>query len=158
MLTSMHLFRHKSITSKKIGNTEGWSSSVFPRLCLFYRLLQLLLEKAQYRNLFWSQPMKSLLDGILIVLVQCFEQRTIEVGIYHFWMHITFATDGRSVAQVLCRYFDRPHHVLFRLCLRFILPQVLQRAGGNHCSGPGTKILCRKILPGNLPQILVHIV
>src|SRR5947209_367113 len=133
----MYLFHHKSITSNKSGNTEGCSSSVFPRLCLFYLWLQLSLKKAQYCNLFWSQPIKRLLDGMLIMLVQCLEQRTIEIGIYHFWMHITFATDGRSIAQMLCCYFDRPHHILFCLCLRFVLPQILQRTGGRYCSRPG---------------------
>src|SRR5207237_7564797 len=51
----------------------------------------------------------------------------------------------------------RAHHVLLGLALRPERPQLRERERGHHRAGPGPEVLRRELLPGDLAEVVVHV-
>ena len=73
-------------------------------------------------------------------------------------MYITFATDSFGVTKMPGSNFNGLAHVFPGLCLRLELPQPLQCLGGKNSARPGSEVFGGKVLPSNLPQVVVDII
>src|SRR5712691_7766369 len=74
------------------------------------------------------------------------EERVVEVGIEHRWMHIALTADRSGIAKTLRHLINGLHHVLLRLCLGCRRPIGPESISGQYRASPGTHIFCRKIL------------
>ncbi len=117
----------------------------------------LAFEKFHQGDLFRVQPCQFFGGPMLFLLPQCLEQGTVEIGVENLGVDIALATDGRCVAQILRRLFDRLADILLRLRLCFRLATLFERLDSDNCSPPGTKILCREIFPCDLSQVFIHV-
>src|ERR671939_599190 len=85
----------------------------------------------------------------LLILAQSGKQRSIEIGVDHLWVYITFTADSFGVAKMPGGHLDSLSHVFLGLCLRLELSYLLQRVGSKNSARPSTEVLGGEVLPRN---------
>src|ERR1051326_5827839 len=93
-----------------------------------------------------------------LILAQTAKQGSIEIGVDHLWMYITFAADRFGVTKMPGGNFNGLAHVFFGFRLRLELPQPLQCLSSKNSARPGSEVFGCKILSRNLPQVFVDII
>jgi hypothetical protein len=72
-------------------------------------------------------------------------------------MDIAFAANRWRVSETLGDLLNRANDILLRLGCRVEQLELSKRQRGQHRSGPGSEVLCGKVLAADLTKVIVHV-